>query len=140
MSDIGLGILQIEIDPKALEHLKKRNSVYILTDVQNPQYSYYKIKGFKGDLTVKFEEFVEVCKIFGGAQGQAADSPVEFEVRVYNVSSPSSSNPSNLGFYVADSGFAKVEDWLKSLKEEDIPECESGHRKTFYLYHIETAT
>lgn len=140
MSDVSLGILQIEIDPKALEHLRKKGSVYVLTDVQNPQYSYYKIKGFKGDLKVTFEEFVEVCKMYGEAQGGATDLPVEFEVRVFNVSAPSSSNPSNLGFYLVDSGFAKVEDWLKSLKEEDIPECESGHRKTFYLYHIETAT
>lgn len=140
MSDSDSGVLEIELDPKALQHLKKNGDVYVLTDVQNPQYAYYELKGHKGRLTVKFEEFVEICKAYGDAQNAVKELPVEFAVRVFNVSSPSSSMPSNLGFYVVNSGFAKVEDWLKTLKEEDIPECESGHRKTFYLYHIQTTT
>ena len=39
-------ILEIEIDPNALNYLKKNGNVFILTDVENPQYSYYKIKGY----------------------------------------------------------------------------------------------
>ena len=58
------GILEIEIDPSALNYLKRSGNVFILTDVENPQYSYYKIKGYdaKADLIIKFEEFVEICK------------------------------------------------------------------------------
>ena len=33
-------ILEIEIDPDSLGYLKKNNDVFILTQVENPQYSY----------------------------------------------------------------------------------------------------
>ena len=55
-------ILKIEIDPNALDYLKKNGDVFILTDVENPQYSYYKIKGYDANLIIEFKEFVEVCK------------------------------------------------------------------------------
>jgi hypothetical protein len=46
--------------------------------------------------------------------------------------------PSNLGFYVAKSGFLTVDDWLKTFKDDEIPECSTGNKKLFYLYHIQT--
>ncbi len=53
-------ILEIEIDPNALYYLNKNGDVFILTDVENPQYSYYKIKVYyaNSNLIIKFEEFV----------------------------------------------------------------------------------
>jgi hypothetical protein len=47
--------------------------------------------------------------------------------------------PSNLGFYVAKSGFSTVDDWLKTLKDDEIPECSTGQKKTLYLYHIQAS-
>lgn len=140
MSNSHSGVLEIEIDPKALEHLRKKGDVYLLTDIQNPRYSYYELKDFKGHFKVKFEEFVEICKSYGDAQKTVKELPVEFLIRIFNVASPSSPQPSNLGLYVTKSGFANVEEWLKALNEEEIPECESGHGKTFYLYHIQATT
>ncbi len=57
-------VLEIEIAPQALDYLKTNGNVFILTHVENPQYSYYKIKGSEGkaNLVIKFVEFVEICK------------------------------------------------------------------------------
>ena len=121
-------ILEIEIDHSAFEYLKKNGDVFILTDVENPRYSYYKIKGYDGNLIIKFVEFVEICK-----------TQTEFTITAFDVTSPANSNPSNLGFYVTKSGFSTVDNWLKKLKDsEAIPECSTPQKKTFYLYHIQT--
>jgi len=126
-------ILEIEIDPNALNYLKKNGNVFILTDVENPQYSYYKIKGYDANLIIEFEEFVDVCKTY------LDNSRTEFTTATFNVTSPINLKHNDLGFYVAKSGFSTVNDWLKTLKDEDaIPECSTG-RITFYLYHIRIA-
>lgn len=143
MGETSSDTLEIEVDPKALDYLKKNGDVFILTDVENPQYSYYKIKGYDGDLKVKFEEFVEFCTALPepdpNADPNTDNSAPELIIDIFNVSSPLNSLPSNLGFYVARSGFSTVDDWLKSLKQDEIPECASGLKKTYYLYHIQTA-
>ncbi len=140
MGENNMDNLEIEIDPHALEFLKKSGDVFVLTDVQNPQYSYYRIKGFDSNLNVKFEEFVEVCKGYPEEGPADPNNPTpEFVVTVFNVNSPSSTMPSNLAFYVAKSGFKTIDDWLKSLKADEIPDCESGYKKTFYLYRIQTS-
>ena len=131
-------VLEIEIDPNALDHLKKSGEVFILTDVENPQYTYYKIKSYNANLIIKFEEFVEVCKTSLDSQTNI-DSQAELAVRIFNVKSPLNAMPSNLEFYVAKSGFSTVDDWLKTLKNVEIPECSTGRKKTFYLYHIQTS-
>jgi hypothetical protein len=128
-------ILEIEIDPNALDYLKKNGTVFILTDVENPRFSYYRIKGYDANLIIKFEEFVEVCKTYHDSQ-TPIDSQTEFTITTFNVTSPLIST-SNLGFYVTKSGFSTVDDWLKALKDE-IPECSTEHKKTFYLYEIRT--
>lgn len=138
MSESNTESLEIEVDPHAFEFLKKSGDVFVLTDVQNPQYSYYRIKGFDSNLNVKFEEFVEVCKGYPEGQTDPNNPTPELIVTVFNVNSPSNTMPSNLGFYVAKSGFNTVQDWLKSLKVDEIPDCEMG-RKTFYLYRIQTS-
>jgi hypothetical protein len=139
MSESDSNTLEIEIDPKALEYLKKKGDVFILTDVQNPQYSYYKIKGYEADLKIKFEEFVEFCTEYPEPQPNVDTSKPELVVNIFNVNNPLNSLPSNLGFYVARSGFTTVDDWLKTLKRDEIPECQSGQKKTYYLYHIQTS-
>jgi hypothetical protein len=131
-------VLEIEIDPNALDHLKKNGEVFVLTDVENPQYTYYKIKSYNANLIIKFEEFVEVYKTSLDSQTNI-DSQAELTVRIFNVKSPLNAMPSNLEFYVAKSGFSTVDDWLKTLKNVEIPECSSGRKKTFYLYHIQTS-
>jgi hypothetical protein len=132
-------ILEIEIDPSALNYLKKKGDVFILTDVENPKYSYYKIKDYDADLTVKFVVFVEICKTYIDSPTNANESRMEFTTKTFNVASPASTRENDLAFYVAKSGFSTVEDWLKTLKVYDeIPECSTGHNKTFYLYHIQT--
>jgi len=131
-------ILEIEIDPSALNYLKKSGNVFILTDVQNPQYSYYKIKGYdaKADLLIKFEEFVEICKTIPDSQ---TNPQTEFTTKTFDVASPVKLKH-DLAFYVPKSGFSTVNDWIKTLNAEDqIPECSTGHKKTFYLYHIQIA-
>jgi hypothetical protein len=133
------GILEIEIDPNALDYLKKNGDVFVLTDVENPQYTYYKIKSYDAHLTIKFEEFIEVCKTTPDSQANIDDLQGEFAVRIFNVKSPANAMPSNLGFYVAKSGFSTVDDWLKTLKKDEIPECSTGRKKTYYLYHIQTS-
>ena len=126
-------ILEIEVDPNALNYLKKNGSVFILTGFENPQYSYYKIKGYDANLLIEFEEFVDVCKIY------LDNSRTEFTTARFNVTSPINLKHDNLGFYLTKSGFSTINDWLKTLKNEDeIPECSTG-RKTFYLYHIHIA-
>ncbi|MGD0643434.1 MAG: hypothetical protein ABSA75_00845 [Candidatus Bathyarchaeia archaeon] len=126
-------ILEIEIDPNALNYLKENGNVFILTKVENPQYSYYKIKGYDANLIIKFEEFVEVCKTY-----HDNDSRTEYVTKTFNVASPANLKHYDLGFYVAKSGFSTVDDWLKTLRADDeIPECSSGH-KTFYIYRIQT--
>ena len=132
-------ILEIEIEPNALDYLKNNREVFILTDVENPQYSYYKIRSYDANLIIKFEEFVEVCKTGLDSQTNMHESQSEFTVRIFNVKSPLNAMPSNLEFYVAKSGFSTVDDWLKTLKDDEIPECSTGRRKTYYLYHIQTS-
>ena len=137
--DSSSGILEINIEPNALDYLKNNGEAFVLTDVENPQYSYYKIKSYDANLTIKFEEFVEVCKTYPDSQTNINESQAEFTVRIFNVKSPSNAMPSNLEFYVAKSGFSTIDDWLKALKDDEIPECSTGRKKTFYLYHIETS-
>jgi hypothetical protein len=43
-------ILEIEADSNALNYLKKNGGIFILTDFENPQYSYYKIKRYDAKL------------------------------------------------------------------------------------------
>ena len=133
------GVLEIEINPKALDYLKKNGEVFILTDVENPQYQYFKIKSYDAKLSIKFEEFVEVCKTYPDSQTNINEEQAEFTIRIFSVKSPSNAMPSNLGFYVAKSGFSTINDWLKTLKGNEIPECSAGRKKTFYLYNIETS-
>ena len=97
-----------------------------------------KIKGYDAKLLIKFEEFVEICKTSNNSQASENDSVTEFAVTIFDVTSPANSKPSNLGFYAAKSGFLTVDDWLKTLNADEIPECSTGHKKTFYLYHIQT--
>ncbi|MGA2385741.1 MAG: hypothetical protein ABSG33_04325 [Candidatus Bathyarchaeia archaeon] len=131
-------VLEIEIDPNALEYLKKKGDVYVLVEVENPQYKYYRIKDYDANLKIEFEEFVEICKNTPDSPVDEQGSQAGFSVRIFNVASPLNTMPSNLGFFVARSGFSKVDDWLKTLKADEIPECQNGH-KTFYLYHIQTS-
>jgi len=130
--------LEIEIDPNSLDYLKKNGNVFVLTHVENPQYSYYKIKGYDANLIIKFEEFVEICKTYPDPQTSTDNSVPKFIITVFDVTSPARSKPSNLGFYAVKSGFSTVDDWLKTLKADEIPECSTGQRKTFYLYHVQT--
>ena len=140
MSESNSGQLEIEIDVKALDFLKKNGDVFVLTDVQNPQYSYYQVKGYDGRLKINFEEFVEFCTGYPQDEDPSTASPEpQLIVNIFNVNNPLNSLPSNLGFYVARSGFPTVQEWLKSLKQDEIPECASGQKKTYYLYHIQTA-
>ncbi|MGA2681315.1 MAG: hypothetical protein ABSF44_05880 [Candidatus Bathyarchaeia archaeon] len=139
MGENNADSLEIEVHPQALEFLKKSGDVFVLTDVQNPQYSYYRIKDYDSNLKVKFEEFVEICKGYPESQTDVNNPTAEFVVTVFNVNSPSKTMPSNLAFYVSKSGFPSVDDWLKTLKADEIPDCESGYRKTFYLYRIQTS-
>jgi len=127
-------MLQFEIDPISLDYLKKNGEVYLLTDFKNPQYTYYKIKGYDAKLNIEFKEFVEVCKTTADEE----NSPTEFTTLTYNAASPIDEKQKDLGFYLERSGFSTVNDWVKTLKEDDkIPECSTG-RKTFYLYYIHT--
>ena len=135
MSDSSSDILEIEVNSKALDYLKEKGDVFVLTDVQNPRYSYYKVKNYEGNLAVKFEEFVEICKTYTGTP---SDTKIEFTVRVYTAKSPLDALPSNLALFVNRTGYPKVDEWLKTLNEEEIPDCQDG-KKTFYLYHITTA-
>ena len=130
--------LEIEIDQKALDFLKKAGDVFILTDVQNPQYSYCRIKGCDSALKIKFEEFVEFCLGYPEPLPGMENPQPELIVNIFNVNSPLNSQPSNLGFYVARSGFSTVDDWVKSLKQDEFPDCASGQKKTYYLYHVQT--
>lgn len=134
-----MDVFEIEIDHNALSYLKKKGDVYVLTNIENPQYSYYRIKGYDADLKIDFEEFVELCRTPPDAQPEQGSASAEFTVRIFNVASPLNSSPSNLGFYVARSGYSTVDEWLKTLNATEIPECESGQKKTFYLYHIQTS-
>jgi len=128
--NIDANILEIEIDPNALDYLKKHGDVFILTDFENPQYSYYKIKGYDADLIIEFKEFAEICK------KSVDNSPTEFTTATFDVTSPLDKKHNGLGLYVAKSGFSTINDWLKTLKNNDaIPECSTG-RKTVYLYYI----
>ena len=138
MSEVTTDTLEIEIDPHALEFFKKSGDVFVLTIVQNPQYSYYRVKGYEGKLNVKFEEFVEVCKGFTENHDPNDPNP-EFIVSVFNVNNPTDTLPSNLNFYVAKSGFPTVEEWLKMLNPDEVPDCESGMKMTLYLYRIQTS-
>ncbi len=135
-------ILEIEIDPKALNYLKKNGDVFILTAAENPQYSSYKIKGYDADanLIIKFEEFVEACKTYYDSQTNINNPRTEFTTKTFDATSPANSKHYDLTFYVAKSGFSTVNDWLKTLKADDeIPQCSTGHNKIFYLYHIQRA-
>ena len=134
--DIGLNILEIEFDPIALNHLKENGEVFILTDIENPQYTYKKIKGYdaEANLIIKFEEFVEICKITNDSNSQT-----EFNAKTFNLKSPTNLKYGDLAGYVAKSGFSTLEDWLKTLKADEIPECSTGYYKLFYLYHIQDA-
>lgn len=138
MSEGNPDTLEIEIDPHALDYFKKSGDVFVLTDVQNPQYSYCRIKGFDADLRIKFEEFIEFCIAYPEPAPNVDSSKPDLVINIFKADSPLNSLPSNLGFYVGRSGFPTVEEWLKTLKHEEIPECSTGRKKTYYLYHIQT--
>jgi hypothetical protein len=140
--DSDLNILAIEIDPNALNYLKKNGDVFILTDVENPQYSHYRIKGYDADakLIIKFVEFAEVCKTYPDSQTNINNPRTEFTTRIFDVPSPADLKHYDLAFYVLKSGFSTVDDWLKTLKDADkIPECSTGYNKLFFVYHIQRA-
>ena len=139
MGEENSDTLEIEIDSKALDYLKKSGDVFVLTDIQNPQYSYCKIKGYDAELKIKFEEFVEFCTAFPEPEPGVDPSKPQLYVNIFNVNNPLNSLPSNLAFYVGRSGFPTVDDWLKTLKFDEIPDCSTGQKKTYYLYHIQTA-
>lgn len=125
-------MLELEINPNALNYLKKNGEVYILTDVKDPQYSYQKVKGYDAKVSITFKEFVSVCRIF------PEEGPPEILTSTFKVTSPVDSKQiTGLESYVEKSGFASINDWLKTLiDEENIPECSMG-RKTFFLYCVE---
>ena len=138
--DSGLNILGIEIDPNALNYLKKNGDVFILTDVEISQYLSYKIKGYDADakLIIKFVEFAEVCKTYHDSQTDINNPRTEFTTKIFDVTSPADLKHYDLAFYVAKSGFSTVDDWLKTLKAADeIPECSTERNKLFYVYHIQ---
>jgi hypothetical protein len=140
--DSDLNILAIEIDPNALNYLKKKGDVFILTAAEIPQYSSYKIKGYDADanLIIKFEEFAEVCKTYPDSQTNINNPRTEFTTKIFDVTSPADLKHYDLAFYVAKSGFSTVDDWLKTLKAADeIPECSTGRNKLFCIYHIQCA-
>ena len=126
-------ILETAIDPNALDYLKKHGEVYILTHFANPQYTYYKIKGYdNANLKVEFKEFVEICK------KSPKNSQTDFTTATFKVESPTDKNQYDLRLYLEKSGFSTINDWVKTLKDNDsIPECPKGH-KTFYLYYVNT--
>jgi hypothetical protein len=134
--DYGLNILEIEFDPMAIKYLEENGDVFILADIENPQFTYDKIKGydFKADLLIKFEEFVEICKITNDSSSLS-----EFNAKTFNLRSSTNLKYGDLAGYVAKSGFSTIEDWLKTLKADEIPECLTGYYKLFYLYHIQYA-
>ena len=126
--------LEIEIPPVALEYLKKYRGVFILTDFENPQYSYPKIKGLTSNPVIEFKEFVEVCKT-----KVDDDSPTEYVTTTFDSTSPLDPKGKDLGFYLDKSGFSTINDWVKTLDDEDaIPDCAAG-RKIFYLYYVHTS-
>jgi hypothetical protein len=138
--DSDLNISGIEIDPHALNYLKKNGDVFILTVAEIPQDSSCKIKGFYADakVIIKFEEFVEVCKTHHDSQTNINNQRTEFTTKIFDVNTPANLKHYDLAFYVAKSGFSTVDDWVKTLKTDEIPECSTGHNKLFYLYHIQT--
>ncbi len=83
MSESNFESLEIEVDPHALEFLKKSGDVFVLTDVQNPQYSYYRVKGYDANLKIKFEEFVELCK--GYPEGQTDPNNPNRRIHSHNI-------------------------------------------------------
>jgi len=122
--------LQIDIGPNAFRFLKRRGQVFILTDLNNPQFTYTGVRGYDGNVSIEFTEFVEVCKTV------PEEGPTEFKTSTFSVTAPMDTKHKDLGYYVAKSGFASVTDWLKSVKEETaIPECSAG-RLVLYLYNI----
>ncbi len=136
--DSGLNILAIEVDPNALNYLKKNGDVFILTADEIPQYSSYKIKSYgDANLIIKFVEFVEVCKTYPDSQTNTNNRRTEFTTKIFGVKSPADFKNYDLAYYVAKSGFSMVDDWLKTLKAADeIPECSTGHNKLFFIYYI----
>jgi hypothetical protein len=136
-----LGSLEIEIAPNAIDYFTKNGDVFILTDHKNPQYSYFKIKGYDFDpevnLLIKFIEFVEICKTCPNSQNNINSSRTEFTTKTFGVSLQEETTHHNLAYYVAKSGFSTIDDWIKALKAvDDIPGCLIG-KKIFYLYHIQ---
>jgi len=124
-------ILDIEIETNALNYLEKNGNVFILTNFENPKYSYSKIKGYDAKLLIDFVEFVEICKTYPD------NSLIEFTTSAFSPTSPADSKH-DLGFYLDKSGFSTVDDWLKTVKDENaIPECSTGY-KIFYIYHVRT--
>ena len=132
-------VFEIEISSGALSYLKKTGNVYILTAITNPQYAYYKIKGYDADskLIIKFEEFVEICKTNYDSQTNPNNQRTEYATKTFDVTSPTTIKPYDLTAYVAKSGYTTVDDWLKTLKTTgEIPECSTGH-KTLFIYYIQ---
>lgn len=129
----GLPVLEEEVDSRALDFLKRNGEVFILTDVENPQFTYSGIKSYDGELSVQFIEFAEICRAPNGSEDEVG--ALEFLTETFNVSSPASPEGSNLELYVSKSGFSTVNEWLKIFK---IPEYSSGNKKTLYLYHVQT--
>lgn len=133
----GADILEIEVDPNALEYLKKKGNVFILTDVQNPKFSYYKIKGYDAKLEIIFMMFVEICRNDSPKTGTVG-ARAEFTVKTFDVEDPANAASTSLEFYVGRSGFSSMADWLRTLKSDSIPKCSTKHKKIFYLYRINT--
>ena len=136
----GLNILETEVDPNAIKYLETNGSVFILTDVENPQYSYDKIKGYDADavLIIRFEGFVEVCKTYDSSQTKINNPRTEFATKIFEAIFPTVLKHYDSALYVAKSGFSTLDDCLKTLKAADeIPECSTGGNKIIYLYQIQ---
>ncbi len=137
--NVDSNVLDVEIAPNALDYLRRYGDVFVLTDSENPQYSYCKIRGFDGaaNLVIEFEKFVLVSKADNDSQNRMNNSGTEFITKTFDVTSPVELMHYGLASYVEKSGFSTVDDWIKTLKVKDeIPEWSTGN-KIFYLYHIQ---
>jgi hypothetical protein len=131
--------LDVEIAPNALEHLRKYGDVFILTDFDNPQYSYCNIKGVDAvaNLKIEFEKFVIISKADNDSQNKMNNSGTEFITKTFGATSPVELLNNGLASYVEKSGFSTVDDWVRTLKVKDETPEWSTRSKMFYLYHIQ---
>ena len=136
-SESGSDSLEIEVASCIIDYLEKNGEVFILADIENPQYSYSKISGydFDVDLRINFEKFVTISKTSPNVD--RLDSPgMEFAAKTFGLSLDEQSEYC-LASYAEKSGYPTVDDWLKALKY--LNESSEGFigNKLLYLYHIQ---